>query len=114
MDIQKGEILEYPYYGTISRVIDGEGMDADTTEIIYEGIMDEHQVTDEEGTTMQTASYIVSIPLVKDEETDMWIVPRKGDIVEVERYGDKFTLYVDNAEPSQLGGVSIYCARADW
>lgn len=109
----RAQILEFPYYGTITRVVRGEGMEPDDELVIYEGIMDEHMVTDEEGTTMQTASYIISIPLVKDDN-DMWVVPRKGDIVEVNRYGDTFKMVVDNAEPSQLGGVSIYTARLDW
>ena len=57
-------ILEYPYCGTISRVIDGLGKDGDTEIVIYQGVMDEHMVTDEEGNTMQTASYIISIPQI--------------------------------------------------
>ena len=38
----KGEILEYPYYGTITRVVEGET--TDTTIVVYEGVMDEHQL----------------------------------------------------------------------
>ena len=107
------EILEYPYSGTIIRVVAGNG-DADDEEItLYEGMMDEHMVTDEEGRAMQTASYIVSIPLTKDAN-DEWVVPRKGDRIELTRYGETFKLVVDNAEPSQLGGVSIYAARQSW
>lgn len=107
------EIQEYPYTGTIKRVIAGKG-DADDDEVtLYEGVMDAHMVTDEEGRVMQTSSYIISIPLTKDTE-DNWIVPRKGDKVSVLRYGEPFDLVVDNAEPSQLGGVSIYAARNSW
>lgn len=109
----RGEILEYPYSGTITRVIAGVGRNPDTTVVVYEGVMDEHMVTDEEGRTMQTASYIVSIPLTKDGD-GQWIVPRKGDKIVITRYGETFDLTVDNAEPSQLGGVSIYAARNSW
>lgn len=107
------EILEYPYHGTITRVQSGSGREPDTKVILYEGVMDEHLVTDEEGRVLQTASYIISIPLTKNEQGE-WIVPRKGDIIEITRYGETFSLTVDNAEPSQLGGVSIYASRGTW
>ena len=111
--IERNEILEYPYQGTIKRVIQGKGSNPDTEVILYEGVMDEHMVTDEEGRTLQTSSYIISIPLTKDEN-DLWIVPRKGDKISITRYGETFKLTVDNAEPSQLGGVSIYASRNSW
>ena len=107
------EINEYPYSGTIERVIKGKGMQSDTIMTIYEGVMDEHMATDEEGNVMQTASYIVSIPLTKDKE-GKWIVPHKGDKISLSRYGDELKMTVDNAEPSQLGGVSIYATRSSW
>lgn len=109
----RDEILEYPYYGTITRIIAGKGMQKDTELVVYEGVMDEHMATDEEGRVMQTSSYIISIPLTKDGE-DNWIVPKKGDKISLTRYGETFTLTVDNADPSQLGGVSIYAARNSW
>jgi hypothetical protein len=109
----KEEIMEYPYTGTITRTIAGKGMNPDTIITIYEGVMDEHMVTDEEGRVMQTSRYIISIPLTKDAE-DKWIVPIKGDKVSVTRYGETFTLTVDNADPSQLAGVSIYATRNSW
>lgn len=107
----KGEILEYPYEGTIKRIVEGENEDYEV--LVYEGVMDEHMVSDEEGRTLQTASYIISIPLTKDENGD-WIVPRKGDKISLTRYGETFDLIVDNADPSQIGGVSIYAARNTW
>lgn len=107
----KGEILEYPYQGTIKRIVEGENDDYEV--LVYEGVMDEHMVSDEEGRTLQTASYIISIPLTKDENGD-WIVPRKGDKISLTRYGETFDLIVDNADPSQIGGVSIYAARNTW
>lgn len=112
--MRRDEILEYPYVGTIQRVIQGKGDNPDTEVILYEGMMDEHMVTSEEGRTLQTSSYIISIPLVKDAESGKWIVPRKGDKISVTRYDETFSLTVDNAEPSQLGGVSIYAARNSW
>lgn len=111
--MKRDEIMEYPYTGTITRVIQGKGSKPDTEEILYDGVMDEHMVTDEEGRSLQTASYIISIPLTKDED-NQWIVPRKGDIIQLSRYGETFKLTVDNADPSQLGGVSIYCSRNSW
>ena len=107
----KGEILEYPYEGTIKRIVEGENEDYEV--LVYEGVMDEHMVSDEEGRTLQTASYIISIPLTQDENDD-WIVPRKGDKISLTRYGETFDLIVDNADPSQIGGVSIYAARNTW
>lgn len=107
----KGEILEYPYQGTIKRIVEGENEDYEV--LVYEGVMDEHMVSDEEGRTLQTASYIISIPLTQDENGD-WIVPRKGDKISLTRYGETFDLIVDNSDPSQIGGVSIYAARNTW
>lgn len=109
----RDEILEYPYEGVITRIIEGSGREPDQEMIVYEGVMDEHMVSDEEGRTMQTSSYIISIPLTKDVE-GKWIVPRKGDKITITRYGETFHLTVDNAEPSQIGGVSIYAARNSW
>lgn len=109
----RDEILEYPYAGKVTRLVAGQGDEDDTEKVIYEGVMDEHMVTEEEGRTLQTSSYIISIPLTKDGD-GRWVVPRKGDKVEVTRYGETFRLVVDNAEPSQLGGVSIYAARQSW
>lgn len=109
----RDEIAEYPYTGTIKRVYQGKGKEKDTEVLLYEGAMDEHMVTDEEGRMLQTASYIISIPLTQDNKGN-WIMPRKGDKVSVTRYGETFTLTVDNAEPSQLGGISIYASRNSW
>lgn len=95
------------------RIIQGKGSKPDTEVLLYEGAMDEHMVTDEEGKTMQTSSYIITIPLTKDEG-DNWIVPRKGDKITITRLGETFKLTVDNASPSQLGGVSIYATRNSW
>ena len=109
----RDEILEYPYTGTITRVIAGKGMEKDQELLIYEGVMDEHMANDEIGWTMQTSKYIISIPLVKGAD-GKWIVPRKGDKIEITRYDETFTLTVDNSDPSQLGGVSIYATRSSW
>lgn len=114
--MKRETILEYPYYGKIYRVIDGMGHEDDTETLLYEGVMDEHQMTDEEGTTMQTASYIISIPW-KEYFTFCGCgqnLPKKGDRIELTRYGETFELRIDNAEPSQIGGISIYAARTDW
>lgn len=111
--MMRDEILEYPYFGTIIRVNQGKGKEKDTESILYKGEMDEHMVTDEEGRTLQTASYIVSMPLVQDNEGH-YIIPRKGDKISITRYGETFQLVIDNAEPSQLGGVSIYASRTSW
>lgn len=109
----KDEILEYPYKGQITRVVEGTGREPDQEVLVYDGVMDEHMVTDEEGRTMQTSSYVFSIPLTQDDEGN-YIIPRKGDKISVEVYGYTFTAVVDNADPSQLGGVSIYATRNSW
>lgn len=111
--MKKEEIFEYPYEGTITRIIAGKGMQPDTVITVYEGVMDEHMTTDEEGRVMQTSSYIISIPLTKDSSGN-WTVPRKGDKISLNRYGETFVLTVDNADPSQLMGVSIYATRSSW
>lgn len=111
--MMRDEILEYPYTGTITRIIEGSGREPDEIITVYEGVMDEHMVTDEEGRVMQTSSYIISIPLTNDDDGN-WRVPRKGDKIEITRYGETFDLTVDNSEPSQLGGVSIYASRNSW
>jgi len=109
----RDEILEYPYQGTITRIIEGVGDEDDTEVTLYEGIMDETMQTDDEGRVLQTASYIVSIPLTKDDE-DAYIIPKKGDRISLERYGETIQFVVDNSEPSQLVGVSIYSTRKVW
>jgi hypothetical protein len=109
----RDEILEYPYQGTITHVIEGQGDEEDTEVTLYEGVMDEHMVTDNEGRVLQTSSYIVSIPLVKDEN-ESYIIPKKGDKISLTRYGEELMFVVDNSEPSQLLGVSIYATRKVW
>lgn len=109
----KDEISEYPYTGTITRVVAGTGRSKDTTLVIYEGEMDEHLTTPEESGTLQTSAYIISIPLTKDEEGN-YIIPKKGDVITVNVYGMEIELTVDNSEPSQLGGVSINATRTSW
>jgi len=111
--MEKIEILEYPYQGTITRVIQGSGDEDDTEETIYQGVMDEHMVNDEIGNTLQTSTYVISMPLTKDDN-GKWIVPRKGDKILIDTYGVEFGLTVDNAEPSQLGGISVYATRNSW
>lgn len=111
--MMRDEIIEYPYTGTITHVIQGSGRNPDTEEVIYDGVMDEHMTTEEAGRVMQTSSYIISIPLTKNEKGE-WIVPRKGDKISITRYGETFGLVVDNSEPSQLNGVSIYATRTSW
>lgn len=107
------EIQEYPHLGTITRVVEGVGREDDREVTIYEGMMDETMRTDVEGRTLQTSSYVVSIPLTQDGE-GAWIMPQKGDKIAVTRYGGTIHLIVDNAEPSQLGGISIYASRGIW
>ena len=106
-------IKEYPYQGKITRIKEGLGDNDDEILVVYEGRMDETMKTDDEGRTLQTSSYIVSIPLVRDSDGG-YAIPRKGDMIELVRYGETITFVVDNAEPSQLGGVSIYSTRKSW
>lgn len=109
----QGEISEYPYTGTITRIVEGSGDEDDTESVIYDGVMDETMTVDDSGHSLQTASYIVTIPLTKDDEGN-YIIPVKDDKIELVRYGQTLQLQVDNAEPSQLQGVSIYCTRSKW
>jgi hypothetical protein len=107
------EISEYPYSGTITSVTQGEGEEDDVLTVIYQGVMDEHMKADEVGDTLQTSSYIISIPLTKDDN-GKWIVPQKGDKIECQTLAGTINLTIDNVEPSQLGGVSINATRNDW
>lgn len=107
------EILEYPYTGTITRTIEGHGDKDDTEIVLYAGMMDEHMVTDDEGRVLQTSSYIISIPLVKDNN-GKYVIPISGDEISLVRYGEPLRFVVENAEPSQIGGVSIYVTRKSW
>ena len=109
----RDEILEYPYTGVITRIVEGQGDEDDESIVLYEGVMDETMSIDDVGRLLQTSSYIISIPLTKDEN-NAYIIPRKGDRIELERYGETVLFVVDNAEPSQLGGVSVYATRKDW
>ena len=109
----RDEILEYPYQGTITRLIEGHGDEDDTEVTLYEGVMDEHMVTDDEGRVLQTSSYIISIPLTQNEDGS-YIIPRSGDEISLVRYGEPLRFVVENAEPSQIGGVSIYVTRKSW
>ena len=105
--------MEYPYVGVITRIIEGHGDDEDTTLTIYDGVMDETMSTDDEGRVLQTASYVISIPLTQTQSGE-YIIPLKGDEITLTRYGQVLKFVVDNSEPSQLGGVSIYSTRKDW
>lgn len=109
----RDEILEYPYQGVITRIVEGHGDEDDAEVEIYSGVMDEHMVTDDEGRVLQTSSYIISIPLVKDAD-GKYVIPRSGDRILLERYGEELKFIVDNSEPSQIGGVSIYVTRNSW
>lgn len=108
----RDEILEYPYTGVITRIV--EGKDEDTVLTVYDGVMDETMQTDDEGRLLQTASYIISIPLTQDADSGAYIIPVKGDEIKLVRYGQEVGFTVDNAEPSQIGGVSIYATRKNW
>lgn len=111
--MMRDEIFEYPYQGTISRLTEGHGDDDDVEVIVYQGMMDETMNTDDEGHALQTSSYVISIPLTKGEN-GKYIIPRKGDKVALTRFDEDMQFVVDNAEPSQLGGVSVYCTRKTW
>lgn len=107
------DIVEYPYQGTIISVTQGKGKEDDKEEVIYEGVMDEHLQTPMEGREMQTSEYIISMPLVKDSNGS-YIVPKKGDKIEVMVYGIAIRLVIDNVDPSQLGGITITATRKSW
>ena len=105
----RGEISEYPFTCVIKRTI--EGVRQDTEETIYEGVADLHMVTSEIGRTLQTSDYIVSIPF---SYSSKFVMPKKGDDIVVTRYGEDISLEINNVEPSQLDGISIYAARKTW
>lgn len=109
----RDEIFEYPYQGVVRRTIEGQRNEEDQVVEIYNGVMDETMQTDNEGRVLQTSSYVVSMPLVQDSDGN-YIVPRKGDTIELSRYGETILLTVDNAEPSQLNGISVHCTRKKW
>lgn len=109
----RDEILEYPYQGKIYRLVVGQGDAEDTYTEIYNGVMDETIRTDDNGRALQTSSYVISIPLTKGSD-NKYIIPIKGDEITLVRFDQEVSFVVDNAEPSQLGGVSIYATRKEW
>ena len=109
----RDEILEYPYSGVITRLVEGKGDNEDEVVEIYNGVMDETMLTDNEGRALETSSYIISIPLTKDDEGN-YIIPIKGDEISLTRFGQNVEFTVNNAEPSQLMGVSIHATRKKW
>lgn len=109
----RAKTVTYPYTGTITHIEQGVGRESDVESIVYEGVMDEHMQTDEIGRSLQTSAYIVCIPLTYDYN-GVPIVPRKGDKVTVNRFGELMEMEIDNVEPSQLGGISIYATRINW
>lgn len=111
--MMRDEILEYPYCGRVIRVHAGHGDEDDTYEVIYKGVMDLTLREKEIAHTMQTATYVVSMPLVRDASCE-YVIPHKDDWIEMMRYGERLTFEVDNAEPSQLGGVTCHVVRKDW
>lgn len=102
-------IDEYPFTGRIYHI--KESSFGDDTEIeVYSGAMDVNLQTDEQGTTAQTATYIVSIPL--PEVNGKYQNPvRKNYLIECDVYGETFQMEVDNYIPSNLGGITIYATR---
>ena len=83
----RDEIAEYPYNGVITRTIEGDN--EDTVVVIYDGVMDETMMTDDEGRVLQTASYVISIPLTENSDGE-YIIPVKGD--DSRRIGSYFDL----------------------
>jgi hypothetical protein len=53
------------------------------------------------------------MPLTKDVDGN-YIIPRKGDEVSIDRLGETMNFVIDNVEPSQLDGISLYATRQDW
>ena len=109
-------IEEYPYTGTINRIItiqDDNGDITETTKEIYNGSMDFSLQSDKNGTVAQTSNYIVSIPLLLDYN-NKYNLPHKDDLIVIDNYEESINLKIDNAIPSQLGGVTIYATRGDW
>ena len=102
-------IDEYPFTGRIYYV--KESSMGDDQEIdVYNGEMDVNMQTDEQGATAQTATYVVSIPLV--EVDGRYYNPvRKNYLIACDVYGENFHLEVNNYIPSSLGGITIYATR---
>ena len=42
------------------------------------------------------------------------MITKKCDVITLERYSEELEFTIDNAEPSQLGGISIYSTKKDW
>lgn len=102
---------EYPFKGTITRVESSDTFGGDDSEtIIYDGVMDCNLGEVSIGTTLQTSGYVVCIPLVEDKQGNK-VMPIKSDSIIVDMYGSKVELIVDNAIPSQIGGITIHANR---
>lgn len=107
------EITEYPYTGVVKRIIQGTGRNPDREEQIYSGEMDAQVAKDEQGNVAQTSEYIVCMPLTTNQQ-GQYIIPKKGDKISLTQYGVTFEMVVNNADPSQLGGITVYATRTSW
>lgn len=104
-------IKEYPYIGTISHTIESNDGSEDTTEAIYDGVMDIHLSGNNLGSDIESSRYLVYIPQVLNEVSHKVIFPTKGDSIEVQVGGETQHYQVDNAVLSQLGGIEIYVTK---
>lgn len=103
------DIEEFPYTGKVFRTIEVNN-GPDKEEVVYEGKMDVNLSSAEIGKTLQTADYVISMPMLMEEGKYVNHV-RKNDKVICEVYGETYKMKVDNYIPSQLGSITVYANK---
>lgn len=114
MYLDLDDLKEYPDYGTFTKVEgDGYNMPEKPT-IVYQGECDIQMITPEIGQVGTRSNYVVIMPMPLDENGKLHNPIRKEMDFEGIRFGEKIGGKVLNAEPSQLGGITVYIERTIW
>ena len=108
-------VSEYPYIGVITRKesVEDENHEITETDVeVYNGEIDYSLNTSEVGLVAQTSNYILSMPLTQDVSGN-YILPKRGDKVSLNAYGETIELKVNDYIPSQVGGITIYATNGN-
>ena len=106
-------VSEFPYTGVITRKesVEDENHEITETEVeVYNGVMDYSLNTSEAGSVAQTSNYIIYMPLTQDIN-GKYILPKRGDRISLNAYGDMIELTVNDCLVSQLGGITVYATN---
>ena len=108
-------VNEFPFTGVITRksYIEDENHEITETDVeVYNGIMDYSLNTSEVGSVAQTSNYIISMPLTQDINGN-YILPKRGDKISLNAFGNTIELTVNDYIPSQVGGITVYATNGN-